>query len=97
MTGRAVGFVGLVERLRPTMVATRWLKADRWLKREPMQLARLVEAEHPGIAAMLRRAAAAFPDARWDAGPSNWMEREDGTLILTDPLRYRLEDRALAA
>ncbi len=84
--GRPVAFVGIMERLQPTLFAARWLKADRSLKYDPFRFADLVEATHPSVAAMLRAAAAAFPNARWDATPSNWREREDGTVVLNDPI-----------
>lgn len=84
--GRREAFVAAVERLQPTLVAARWLKDDRDLKRDPMRLAGHVEAEHPTVAALLRSAAAAFPAARWDMAPSNWMERASGDLVLMDPI-----------
>ena len=38
------------------------------------------------MATMLRAAGRAFPNGCWDMTPSNWMERDCGTLVLTDPL-----------
>ena len=84
--GRPVLFVGVLERLRPTSTAKHWLRQDLAFKRDPLALAERLEAERPSIAAMLRAACAAFPQGHWDMGAANWMERADGTLVLTDPL-----------
>ena len=95
--GRQVAFLAIVERLHPTLVAARWLKGDRMMKRDPLRIAAIAEPTHPGVAALLRAASVAFPNARWDAAPSNWMERDDGTLVLTDPLTRPPEALARAA
>ncbi len=84
--GRTEGFFGVIERLRPTDVARTWLAADRTLKRRPLCLAAQIEGNHPTVAQLLRDAADAFPGARWDLAPANWMARSDGELVLTDPL-----------
>lgn len=84
--GRPQLFVGLMERLQPSTALRTLIKADWSLKREPRRLADTIEADRPSVAALLRAAAAAFPGAVWDMTPSNWMERADGTLVLTDPI-----------
>ncbi|MCW6508198.1 hypothetical protein [Lichenifustis flavocetrariae] len=84
--GHYEGFVAIVERLWPTDLARPWLADGHGLKREPLRLADLVSANHPGVAAMLRAAAEAFPTGRWDMAPSNWMRRADGVPVLMDPL-----------
>lgn len=84
--GRPQLFVGIMERLRRSDALRALIKADWGLKRDPLLLASLVESEHGSVAELLRSAAAAFPSAVWDMTPSNWMERADGTLVLTDPI-----------
>lgn len=84
--GRPQLFVGILERLRRSDTLRPLIKADRDRKRDPFRLADLIEVEHPGVAIMLRSAGFAFPGAVWDMTPSNWMERADGTLVLTDPI-----------
>lgn len=95
--GETIAFLALVERLQPTRVAAGWIGADRLLKRDPLRLAALIDHDHPSVAALLRAAARAFPNARWDAAPSNWMARPDGTLVLNDPLSRPASDLAQAA
>lgn len=84
--GRPQLFVGLMERLHRSTVLRALIKADWSLKRDPPRLADAIEAEHPTVAAMVREAGRAFPTARWDMTPSNWMERASGELVLTDPI-----------
>ena len=84
--GRPETFVAIVERLRKSTFGEGWLRHDRKLKRDPLRLAGTIAGDHPPIAAMLLRAASAFPGASWDMAPSNWMERQDGTVVLNDPL-----------
>ena len=84
--GRPRLFLAAVERLHPTLVGSRWIRACPAGKRDPLALADHVEAIHPGVAALLRAAAQAFPAGRWDMGGPNWLERDDGTLVLNDPL-----------
>lgn len=84
--GERQGFVGVIERLWPTDVPTGWLATDRGLKRDPLRLAAMIADAHPSVAAMLHDAAAAFPAGLWDMAPSNWMVRDSGEIVLTDPL-----------
>ena len=84
--GRRRLFVAAVERLYPSLVGRRWIKACPGGKRDPLALAAHVAPSHPSVAALLRAAAAAFPAGRWDMGGPNWLERQDGTLVLNDPL-----------
>ena len=84
--GRRRMFVAAVERLYPTIIGSRWIKACPAGKRDPLVLAAHVEAEHPGVARLLRAARDAFPSGRWDLGSGNWLERETGEIVMTDPL-----------
>ncbi len=86
VAGRPRLFVAAIERLYPTLVGSRWIKACPAGKRDPLRFADHVEGTHRSIAAMLRAAGAAFPGAHWDMGGPNWLEREHGTIVLNDPI-----------
>ncbi len=81
-------YASVVERLWPFPEAREWLAPDRLLKRDPSSLSSLIRPRHPGVAAMLLEAESAFPGVRWDMAPSNWLRREDGTVVLMDPLAH---------
>ena len=59
-------------------------------KRDPRRLAfALKDAGEPrAVTELLLRAHTIFPDAHWDLGPTNWMKRPDGTLVLNDPISH---------
>ena len=88
-SGAPLFYVAEVERLQPTDAARAWLADCPEGRRMPCALAAYLDDTHPGIAALLRAARRAFPAGTFDMGPDNWMERDDGTLVLTDPLSWR--------
>ena len=72
----------------------RYLNAQRSGRPAAAENTRFAE-EHPGLARTLDELAAIFAPARHcdvDMGPANFMQRGDGTIVITDPFSTNGED-----